>query len=491
MRHLFAPFVLGSMVFGGGCAVLGTDPGPDENAGEQSDEVSKRCGNGVCNANEKCSTCPQDCGSCPGTGGSGATGTGGSGATSTGGSGATSTGGSGTGGSGGSSQPTVGPQTSITCPSGAVNISPGQDIPAIVDAHGAGTAFCVLAGTYQTNSPINLKAGDSLVGQYGAIIDGTNVTMTYDIGSTSIVRGWNCGGDCSGALVQNLVIHGLADHSCVGIYAAGSDNWTVDHNEIYGCRHGVNAGTNSGTHTTNNLIHDNGYSGFAGYMPKNSLVENNELYKNGAETGGSDQKVSLTTGMTFRNNHYHDQPMGIWLDGENTNALIEGNLLEDLEREGVFHEISGSAVIRNNTIRRNAGHAIFISTSQDVEIYGNVLEDNFRGIQYFLNCDVLSQATETPGFPPFDLKNLNAHDNTIVVGTTPGALANLFGYSGNACTSTLLAAYVNGSKNLVFQNNGYRAPTLTDAWWLWGDALKTWSQWQALGQDTTGTLGLP
>jgi hypothetical protein len=49
---------------------------------------------------------------------------------------------------------------------------------------------------------------------------------------------------------------------------------------------------------------------------------------------------------------------------------------------------------------------------------------------------------------------------------------------------------VNGSKNLVFQSNRYLVPTLTDAWWLWGDALKTWSQWQALGKDTTGTLAL-
>ena len=157
--------------------------------------------------------------------------------------------------------PGVGPQASITCSASAVNISPGQDIPSFVDSYPEGTSFCVAAGVHFPARPINLKANDMLVGQYGAIIDGTNVTMTYDIGSTSIIRGWNCLTDCSGVTVQNLVIRNLAAYYCIGVYSrdptAPSNNWTIDHNEIHGCKTGVSVSNQSGASVTNNYIHHN------------------------------------------------------------------------------------------------------------------------------------------------------------------------------------------------------------------------------------------
>src|SRR4029079_10682031 len=97
----------------------------------------------------------------------------------------------------------------ITCPTGAVNLSPGQDIAAAVSSQPPGTTFCILAGTHYPTSPINPRTGDSLIGQYGAVLDGSpRAPMSYDVLSTSIVRGWNCT-DCSNVTVRNLVVRNL------------------------------------------------------------------------------------------------------------------------------------------------------------------------------------------------------------------------------------------------------------------------------------------
>jgi hypothetical protein len=123
-----------------------------------------------------------------------------------------------------------------------------------------------------------------------------------------------------------------------------------------------------------------------------------------------------------------------------------------------------------------------LSVSQNVQIYNNTLEYNFRGITYFLNC------TSVGGPTNFDLTNNTAHDNTITVGSTQsGAYTSLFSYLSN-CTSTQVAPYLNGSKNLTFSHNAYHVPT--NGWyWVWGPATKSWNEWQALGQDVNGTMG--
>jgi hypothetical protein len=117
-----------------------------------------------------------------------------------------------------------------------------------------------------------------------------------------------------------------------------------------------------------------------------------------------------------------------------------------------------------------------------VEIYGNTLQDNFRAIQYFLNCSAVGGGTLS-----FDLSDNSTHDNTIRVGSTTGAFANGFGYL-SSCTSTQVAPYLSGSKNLTFTRNTYVVPSLSVKYWLWGlGALKFWNEWQALGQDAGGS----
>ena len=84
------------------------------------------------------------------------------------------------------------------------------------------------------------------------------------------------------------------------------------------------------------------------------------------------------------------------------------------------------------------------------------------------------------------MKNNAAYDNTIVVGTQQYATASSFSYL-SSCSSTQLAAYLNGSKNLTFSRNTYRVPSLSVRYMFWG-GWKWWNEWQAMGQDAGGSM---
>src|SRR4029434_7894658 len=146
-------------------------------------------------------------------------------------------------------------------------------------------------------------------------------------------------------------------------------------------------------------------------------------------------------------------------------------VVEDNGASGIQFEVSSDGIVRNNIVRRSGHNGLYISTSKNMQIYGNTFENNFRGIQYFINCSAIGQ-----GRIGFDLANVSAYDNTITVGTQSGAWANFLSYSGD-CNSTQLSSYLNGSKNLTFSHNTYRVPSLSNWYWLWGANPKFWNQW--------------
>jgi parallel beta-helix repeat protein len=382
-----------------------------------------------------------------------------------------------------------GPSVDIACPADSLSISPDQDIAAVVAKAAPGAAFCVRPGRYTPVSPINLKARQRLIGEYGAILDGANVRQEWDSPSMAIVRGWNCPVDCSGVLVQNLVIQNLPAYTCVGVYGsktAAADGWTIDHNDISGCRWGVNIGYNDNTRITNNLIHHNTRSsetsgGYGANYARNALFFQNDIAFNGRE-----QKVVSTTGTTFRANLVRNNlGAGVWFDGDNTKGVAESNTVLDNDGEGIFYEISADGVIRNNVIRRSGRAGIYLSTSQRVEVYGNTLDDNFRGIAYFVRCT----AVYPPGKPHqealgWDLNRLTTRDNVVIVGAQPGVLANYLGHS--ECTPEQLEAYVGGGKALKFDHNTYYVPSLAGRYWAWGGNALTFTDWKKSGQDGAG-----
>ena len=379
------------------------------------------------------------------------------------------------------SPPAVGPQRGMTCPDGAVSIPPATSVQRLVDAQPAGTTFCLRTGVHDVTSPITPKSGNTFVGEYGAILDGSGWKTSVDHEAAIMAHNQ----DIDDVTIRNLVIRNMPQRGIHAFYLH-SDRWTIEYNEITGGRSGVSMPNDSVLR--HNYIHHNGgddkegripTGAYIGTMVRNVLFEENEIAYNGAV-----QKFTLTTNVTFRNNYVHDNKgPGIWYDGDNVGAMIEGNRVEDNGGSGIFYEISGRGVIRNNAVRRSGDHGVFISTSKDVEIYNNTLEDNFRGIQYFLNCGSVGG-----GEIGWDLANNVAHHNIVKVGARSGAYANALSHTGD-CAPAQVAPYVNGSKRLEFSENRYVVPSTTGQYWLWGTGgLKSFQEWQVLGRDQQGSV---
>ena len=111
-----------------------------------------------------------------------------------------------------------------------------------------------------------------------------------------------------------------------------------------------------------------------------TLVQGNEIaYNNylkgvsyGWEAGGT--KFVKTRGLIVRSNYvHHNWGTGLWTDIDNINTLVEGNRVIGNANQGIFHEISYAAVIRNNTVQGNGfdrccwlmGAAILVAASPD------------------------------------------------------------------------------------------------------------------------------
>jgi len=378
------------------------------------------------------------------------------------------------------SSSTYGPQRTITCPSGAIDIWPGQSIQSAVNGYAGATTFCLRAGVHSLTSSITPKTGNTFVGEYGAILDGSSWSSTDS--TQAAFRAHNQ--DIDYVTIRNLVIRKMPQKGIHAFYWLTPDHWTIEYNEIAENKTGILFPDHSVIR--NNYIHHNfddpsasdpGRRGgaYVGYYASNTTIENNEIAYNGKES-----KVMESQYVTFRNNFvHHNQADGIWYDGGNPNALVEGNRVEDNARNGIFYEASNGSIIRNNTIRRSGDTGVFISTSQNADIYGNTLESNFRAITYFVNCGGMVGRD-------IDLQNNSAHDNTIRVGTQSGAFATGMSYTGD-CTATQVTTYHSGAKNLRFSHNTYYVPDVNGWWWLW-NGMKQWGQWQGVPQDTDGTV---
>ena len=193
----------------------------------------------------------------------------------------------------------------------------------------------------------------------------------------------------------------------------------------------------------------------------------------GWEAGGT--KFVLTRNLVVRGNFvHHNVGPALWTDEGNVNTLYEGNLVEDNRDSGIFHEISHSAVIRNNTLRRNGATAgnsftsacILVASSNDVEVYGNVVEDCRFGIHG-------SQQNRGPN----QLERLWVHDNTIRrAGEMFAGVVRDYGDSNQFF-----------SRSLRFDRNRYEG-TASQYPFAWQNGARTWDYWRSVGHDPSSTF---
>ena len=367
--------------------------------------------------------------------------------------------------------------TPINPPPPATTLLPiGVSWNPIIAAQPAGTTFVVESGVHYGQTA-DLRDGDSLIGQPGAVMDGRNVTewaVEPNDANDVVIRGLE---------IRNYRPDDLYAPITARTYegAAGGVGWIVENCDLH---HNSYAGLalSDGSIARNNRIHHNGVIGIEVSWVGNSgaLVEGNEIYRNNTtgadefeEAGGS--KFGATENLIVRDNFVHDnQGPGLWTDTDNIGTLYEHNVVEDNSGAGIFHEISYSATIRNNQVRGNGFRSrgwlweggIMLAGSQGVEIYGNTLVDNYNGIT------LIQQNRGSGALGPYLLRNVTVHDNTVVRSGRTGAVQDV----GDRSVFT--------TRNIRFRNNDY----VTVAGFSWADRTLTWPQWRGYGMDLTGTI---
>ncbi len=293
--------------------------------------------------------------------------------------------------------------------------------------------------------------------------------------------------------IENLTVRHYATWAQRGaINGRDGVNWTIrfvdaSHN------HGMGIGIGPGMHVSNSRISHNGQMGMGGVgalgtdtdlapgearqirVTSNRIDHNLELGYDWAWEGGA-AKFVRTSGMVFANNWVHDNAgPGPWFDIENEDATICANLVTN-NLLGIFYEISFGAEIFRNTVRNNerddpnAAAGIFISTSNDVEVWGNVVSGSPTGLKI-----IDRERGGTDDGREFVTTGVFAHDNVLgaddwngldLLAEDPGVLA-----AGHR-----------------FADNTYLVPSTGGRHWRWGTDTLGWDAWRDLGFDGSGEV---
>lgn len=293
-------------------------------------------------------------------------------------------------------------------------------------------------------------------------------------------------GAANGVVIQNITIEKYATPAQQGaVQGDQSHNWTLENVDVR-LNHGTGIRLGEGMRVLRSRVVSNGQLGIGG-SGSGILVESTEIaynnaagYKQAWEAGGT--KFARTQDLVVRGNHvHHNAGHGLWTDIDNIRTLYELNRCEDNALSGIFHEISYSATIRENTTLRNGagspawvdGAGILVNSSRDVEIYHNTVDGNANGIA------AVQSARGTGRYGDYRVANLYVHDNVITLDRGSTGLVQNEGSS----------AVFQDSTNR-FRNNRYTIGYAGRPF-AWNDRTFSFSQWQALGHDQQGSASTP
>ena len=357
--------------------------------------------------------------------------------------------------------------TTSTSPPGSVDVEvyPGDGLADLARSYPEGTVFRVHGTHY--GQAVRPRDGQVFIGAPGAVLKGDGEDRAF----------WST---AKNVRVEGLEVTDYDSRAQDGAIQGGGSGWVVRGNHVHhNAAVGIKMYKADNARVDGNNIHHNAQLGISVAYSSGSLVENNEIaYNNwqqefswGNEAGGT--KFWSTTGLVVRNNwSHHNHGPGLWTDNDNISTLYEGNLVEDNHAAGIYHEISYSVTIRNNTIKRNGfghdawlwGGGITLSSSRDANVYGNTLTGNYNGIT------MVQQSRGSGAYGSHIVINNVIHDNLMIDSGKSGAAEDI------------------GDKSLFsagndFQGNDYRG----DVGWEWGGGSKSWSSWRGYGLDANGT----
>jgi parallel beta-helix repeat protein len=314
--------------------------------------------------------------------------------------------------------PPSGPASTCST-TGGVPIATGDNAQRVVDAHGPGTRYTVKAGIHLRNFSVQPKSGDTFCGEPAAVLDGGRTLKTAFSGEATNVTldsitvqeynsGWQGGAIHPDANARGWVVRNV---SALRNYWAGL--MAADGMRILGGHYNDNDQLGISGNAATGIVLD-GLDSDPTTFDGPEMARNRMLHVDcGYEAGGMKWDMGQ---VTVRNAHVHDNSCrGLWADGNSHDALIEHNLIDNNDEEGILYEISQDAVIRSNTIYGNGfkgsgwywAGGITVTASFNVEVYGNRLSDNYNGITGI-------QQDRPDGTPPAHLlDNFQVQDNAI------------------------------------------------------------------------------
>ena len=270
-----------------------------------------------------------------------------------------------------------------------VEVAPGADLQALIDANPPRTTFCFARGLYVVSGTISISdKSPTLDLRAGAVIDGQNGSFIGIDGPDN-----QLGMRILGGVFQHFGNAEAPDWVTSLILRRNSIVKGTEFRENFNAGVGVQG---SNARVSNAYIHDNGMYGLVVTPscadcsgPTGVIIEDTEIAFNntrhlptGIAAGGT--KFVYTKGMIVRGNDVHDNyGSGLWWDGYNTDANVYGNHVYGNRNWGIFWELSyGGARIHNNTLTDNGmGDGTALSFFNNVQLLVSASDGTDGGIR--------------------------------------------------------------------------------------------------------------
>lgn len=365
----------------------------------------------------------------------------------------------------------TGPGSAPDPPEPDVVLSPRDDVAGIVSSAPTGTVFLFTEGRYERAS-VEPKDGQAFYSQ-DAVFDGQGVVEYAFKGHADDVT--ISGFEITGYVpkIQHAPIIAKTHEA-----QEGGNGWVVEYNEVH---HNATAGISLSDRSTmrRNRVHHNGQIGVkVGWAPNGALVEENEIFDNnpedlmdGWEDGGG--KFAVTRGIVVRGNYVHgNHGPGLWTDIDNVDSLHANNVVVGNTRMGIYHEISYSAVIRDNVVVGNGladhdwlwGAGVAVAASQEVEVAHNYLSGNGNEVA------LIQQDRGVGAFGPYVVRDVDVHHNVMVM--RPEALTGAAEDVGDAAIFT--------ERMNRFRANTYVVESPGGEHWAWAGDTFGFGEWLEL-----------
>jgi hypothetical protein len=293
------------------------------------------------------------------------------------------------------------------------------------------------------------------------------------------------GSDAEAVVVRDLIVEkyaSLAQDAAIEFFRGRG--WLVS-GVTARWNHGGGLGFGPEARVEGGSFSHNGQIGMKG-TGEDSTVEGVEIafnnyagYDPGWEGGGT--KFYRVTRLVVRDSCiHHNKGQGVWTDIDNVDVLYEGNIVFMNANDGIKHEISYDAVIRDNISAFNGydddtwlwGTQILIQNSRNVEVYDNLVVVTGWGN----GIGVVHQDRSDGPYGPWNAVNNHVHDNTIV---------HLGRHGTNGVVTDTKDGWFWSEGNNVFDRNTYIVADEEFRYWSF-DWAETWDDVKRRGQEQNG-----